>query len=134
MAGGPMKLEGIVDMAQCLLIDEDAAERQRLSRLLTGLGIDTAERAVAEEGFAFCNDKAPDMVMMAAGAPGRMPKDFVKRMRRAKGGKAPVVIVYADRPDTEMIDRSILEGAADVIMKPFDRDLLQFKLRQAGVI
>ena len=121
-------------MAQCLLIDENEAERQRLSRLLTGLGIDTAETGVAEEAVAFCNDNSPDVVMMAAGIPGRMPKDFVKRMRRARHGKAPVVIVYADRPDTEMIGRSILEGAADVIMKPFDRDLLQFKLKQAGVI
>lgn len=129
-----MKLEGIVDMAQCLLIDEDHAERQRLSRLLAGLGIDTAESSAAEEALAFCNDNAPDVVMMAAGAPGRMPKDFVKRIGRARRGKTPVVIVYADRPDTEMIGRSILEGAADVIMKPFDRDLLQFKLRQAGVI
>jgi PleD family two-component response regulator len=129
-----MKLEGIVDMTQCLLIDENQAERQRLSRLLVGLGIDTAETAVAEEALAFCNDNSPDVVMMAAGAPGRMPKDFVKRMRRSRSGKTPVVIVYADRPDTEMIGRSILEGAADVIMKPFDRDLLQFKLKQAGVI
>lgn len=129
-----MKLEGIVDMAQCLLIDEDRAERQRLSRLLAGLGIDTAETGVAEEAVTFCNDNSPDVVMMAAGIPGRMPKDFVKRMRRARHGKMPVVIVYADRPDTEMIGRSILEGAADVIMKPFDRDLLRFKLKQAGVI
>ncbi len=121
-------------MAQCLLIDEDVAERQRLSRLLAALGIDTAETAAPEDGLAFCNHHAPDVVMLAAGAPGGMPKDFVKRMRRAKGGKTPVVIVYADRPDTEMIGRSILEGAADVIMKPFDRDLLQFKLKQAGVI
>jgi two-component system, chemotaxis family, chemotaxis protein CheY len=128
-----MELEGI-EMAQCLLIDEDVAERQRLSRLLAALGIDTAETAVAEDALAFCSHNAPDVVMLAAGAPGRMPKDFVKRMRRAKGGKQPVVIVYADRPDTEMIGRSILEGAADVIMKPFDRDLLQFKLKQAGVI
>ena len=29
---------------------------------------------------------------------------------------------------------SILQGASDVLMQPFDRDLLQFKLRQAGVI
>ena len=121
-------------MAQCLLIDEDRAERQHLSRLLAGLGIDTAETGAAEEAVAFCNDNSPDVVMMAAGIPGRMPKDFVKRMRRARHGKTPVVIVYADRPDTEMIGRSILEGAADVIMKPFDRDLLRFKLKQAGVI
>ena len=34
----------------------------------------------------------------------------------------------------EMIGRSILQGAADVLMKPFDREILQFKLRQAGIL
>ena len=34
----------------------------------------------------------------------------------------------------EMIGQSILQGAADVIMKPFDRELLQFKLKQAGIL
>jgi len=45
-----------------------------------------------------------------------------------------VVILYANEPDAEEIGQSILEGAADFIMQPFDLELLQFKLRQAGVL
>jgi len=29
---------------------------------------------------------------------------------------------------------AIREGAAEFLLKPFDRDLLKFKLRQSGVI
>ena len=129
-----MKLEGIIDMTRCLLVDEDAKERQRVLHLLNGLGLDTSQTGAAEDALKFCNDNAPDVVMMAAPRPGSQPEDFVRRLRLGVRGKRPVVILYAETPDTEMIGQSILQGAADVIMKPFDRDLLQFKLRQAGVI
>ena len=52
----------------------------------------------------------------------------------ARGGRKPVVILYAEKPDMEMIGQSILQGAADVIIKPFDSEILHFKLKQAGVI
>jgi two-component system chemotaxis response regulator CheY len=129
-----MELEGIVDMARCLLIDEDTAERQRLLPMLSGLGLETAQAAAAEDALKYCNDNAPDVVMMAAGHNGSRPRDLVTRLRRARHGKRPVVILYAESPDTDMIGQSILQGAADVLMKPFDRELLQFKLKQAGIL
>ena len=49
-------------------------------------------------------------------------------------GKPPVVLLYTDQPDTETIGRVILEGAAECLMKPLDRDLLEFKLKQVGLL
>ncbi len=121
-------------MTSVLLIEEDGAERQRLESMLGGLGLDLIGCGRSDEALQVCNDNSPDLVMMAAGATKKRPKDFVKRLRRPSQGKSPIVILYADTPDMEMIGQSILQGAADVIMKPFDRELLQFKLRQAGVI
>jgi two-component system, chemotaxis family, chemotaxis protein CheY len=129
-----MKLEGIVDMTRCLLIDEDGLECHRLLELLDGLGVDTAQTAKSDEALRYCNDNAPDVVMLAAAGSDARPKDFVRRLRRNIHGKKPVVFLYAETPDTDMIGQSILQGAADVLMHPFDRDILQFKLRQAGVI
>jgi CheY-like chemotaxis protein len=129
-----MKLERFVDMTKCLLIDEDSRERQRLQQLLSGLGLETAYSNGPDEALKFCNDNAPDVVMMSADNAGAAPRDLVKRLQLCAHGKPPVVFLYADKPDTDMFGQSILEGAADVLMLPFDRELLQFKLRQAGVI
>jgi two-component system, chemotaxis family, chemotaxis protein CheY len=129
-----MHLKGNALMTSVLLIEEDGAERQRMESMLGGLGLDLIGGGQSEEALQVCNDNSPDLVMMAAGAGKKRPKDFVKRLRRTSRGKSPIVILYADTPDMEMIGQSILQGAADVIMKPFDRELLQFKLRQAGVI
>lgn len=129
-----MKLERIADMTRCLLIDDDSSESARLQQLLGGLGVDTAQASKSEDALRYCNDNAPDMVMLAASGSGGRPKDFVRKLRRNSSGKKPVVFLYADTPDTELIGQSILQGAADVLMTPFDRDILQFKLRQAGII
>ncbi len=121
-------------MTRCLLIGEDSTEGRRLQQLLDGLGLDTAQTSTPDDALKYCNDNAPDVVMLAATGAGRRPKDFVRHLRRNVQGKKPVVFLYAETPDTDMIGASILQGAADVLMKPIDRDILQFKLKQAGVI
>jgi DNA-binding NtrC family response regulator len=128
-----MELERFVDMTRCLLIDEDSRGRQYLEQMLSGLGLETSLTAGTDDALRFCNDNSPDIVMVSTRASGGAPKEFVKRLRLSGRGKPPVVFLYADTPDTEMFGQSILEGAADVLMMPFDRDLLHFKLRQAGI-
>ncbi|HMT15407.1 MAG TPA: response regulator [Aestuariivirga sp.] len=120
-------------MVQCLLIDKDPGERARLAQILSGLGMALTERALAGEGVAYCNDNAPDVVLMQAEGQDMEAQDFVRRVRRSPKTRKPVVILYAGAADTEVIGQSILSGAADFLMLPFDRDLLAFKLRQAGI-
>ena len=121
-------------MVKCLLIDRDATERKRVSQLLGDLGLSSAERSAADEGLKYCNDNSTDLVVMAASPKGMTSSDFIRRMRRTARGKNTVVILYANEPDAEVIGQSIMEGAADFIMQPFDLELQQFKLRQAGVL
>ncbi len=120
-------------MTRCLLIDEEGRGRQHLSEMLTALGLEMSLTSGGEDAVRFCNDNSPDVVMLSARASGGAPRDFVKRLRLNARGKPPVVFLFADTPDTEMFGQTILEGAADVLMMPFDRDLLHFKLRQAGI-
>jgi PleD family two-component response regulator len=126
--------EGIGEMVECLLIDKDATERRRVSHLLDDLGLSFAESSAAVDGLKYCNDNFPAVVVMAASTDGMAPSDFIRQVRRTPRGKKTVVILYAEKPDADEIGLSILEGAADFIMQPFDRELLHFKLHQAGVI
>ena len=120
-------------MTRCLLIDEDGRGRQYLAQMLSGLGLEMTLTAGTDEAVRFCNDNTPDVVMLSARARGVVPKELVKRLRKSGRGKPPVVFLYAETPDAEMFGQTILEGAADVLMMPLDRDLLLFKLKQAGL-
>lgn len=121
-------------MVSCLLIDRNASERARVQALLEALGMTCAQRSGAEEGLSYCRDHQPDVVVMdASEAPSA--KEFLRLVRYPGRGPArPVVIFYSEQPDLETMGVTILEGAAEFLMKPFDRDLLQFKLLQTGVM
>lgn len=121
-------------MVSCLLIDRNAGERQRLSGFMAELGFACTALLGAEDGIRFCLDHQPDVVVMEASA-----LDDAREFLRVTGSThrrtgRPVVILYADKPDFETMGESILEGAAEFLLKPFDRDLLKFKLRQSGVL
>ena len=121
-------------MVNCLLIDKNPLERQRLQQMLSAVGFHCDERAGAEEGIRFCQESSPDVVFMeASGA--QATKEFLRLVRyQGRASRRPVVILYADKPNMASVGETIIDGAADFLVKPFDRDLLLFKLEQAGVL
>jgi CheY-like chemotaxis protein len=121
-------------MVECLLVDGHAGERHRVMSLLSGLGLSMTERTRASDALTYCNDNAPDLIMLAAERSGFTSSEFIRRMRKSPSGRKPVVILYGRGSNADQVSQSILEGAADFLQQPFDLDLLRFKLKQAGII
>lgn len=121
------------DMVSCLLIEKNRDEGQRVSGLLESLGFDCIVRQTADEGIRFCHESQPDLVVMEAS---ELPsaREFLRlvRYRGAKGGR-PKVLLYSDHANLTTMGETILEGASEFLIKPFDTDLLRFKLCQTGV-
>jgi two-component system chemotaxis response regulator CheY len=128
-----MGMEGSVDMTECLLVDADLKDRRELLDVLAGLGFDLTESESADSALRACRARTPDIIVMADRI-GMASADFVKRARRMGRGKKPAVLLYATSPDTHEIGRVILEGSAECLVTPFDRDLLEFKLKQIGAL
>jgi CheY-like chemotaxis protein len=125
---------GVGEMVECLLIDGHAGERHRVMTLLDGMGMKMTERAGAADGLSYCNDNAPDLVLLAAERSGVPSGEFIRKIRKSPTGRKPIVILYGRGTDADAVSQSILEGAADFLQQPFDRDLLRFKLKQAGIL
>jgi two-component system, chemotaxis family, chemotaxis protein CheY len=120
-------------MVSCLLIDKNPLERQKLQQMLGTMGFHCDERSGAEEGIRFCQESNPDVVVMEASGV-KAAKEFLRLVRyQGRAQRRPVVILYAEKPNMASVGETIIEGAADFLVKPFDRDLLLFKLEQAGV-
>jgi two-component system, chemotaxis family, chemotaxis protein CheY len=120
-------------MVSCLVIDRNEGERQLLGGLMADIGFACTEVDAMEDGVRFCQHNHPDVVVMDATA---LPdaRDFLRLTATSGRRWRPTVILYADKPDFDTMGEAILEGAAEFLMKPFDRDLLTFKLRQSGVL
>ena len=121
-------------MVNCLLIDKNPEERQRLQQMLCAVGFHCDERAGAEEGIRYCQEQKPDVVVMEASGV-IAAKEFLRLVKyQGRSNQRPVVILYADKPNMASVGETIIQGAADFLVKPFDRDLLLFKLEQAGIL
>jgi len=120
-------------MTQCLIVDDSPADRSDIEALLSAYGFDLRSLDSAEAALAECRAAMPDVVLVSGRIASKEAMAFIKRLRR-KPGRHPVVFVYGDSGDPEEIGRAIWEGASECLLKPFDADILDQKLRQAGVV
>jgi DNA-binding NtrC family response regulator len=121
-------------MVSCLLIDENVASRTHIAGLMAQLGVTSNQLDDVEEGIRFCHDNQPDVVLLEASALPRA-KEFLRLVRlQCRNTGRPIVIFYAADANMDQMGESILSGASEFMMAPFDVDLLHFKLTQAGVL
>jgi two-component system chemotaxis response regulator CheY len=120
-------------MRECLLVEKNAEERNRLASILSGLGFACDSVADSQQALNFCRTRKPALVMMEANALDDA-KDLLRATRETARGAGPIIILYAAQPGIAAMGETILEGAAEFLLKPFDSDLLAFKLRQSGAL
>jgi DNA-binding response OmpR family regulator len=121
-------------MVSCLLIEKDDAQRQRLAMMLEALGMDCTSVARPDDGLALCENLHPDVVVMEANE-ASIVRPFLRLARSGRRQeRPPVLLFYSRNASLDVISETILSGAAEFLMLPFDRDLLSFKLRQSGII
>ena len=60
--------------------------------------------------------------------------DFVAALRGKLGASKPKVIVCVLEYDFDLINQAMHAGADDYILRPFDREIFETKLRNVGVL
>jgi two-component system, chemotaxis family, chemotaxis protein CheY len=119
-------------LKHCLVVDDSRVIRKVACRLLEQLKIEAEE---AEDGVAAldaCRHRMPDAILLQG--PHRKSVEFLRHLRREKGGDRPVVVLCATENDVERLAEALHAGANDYMMKPFDRGTLLDKLTQVGLI
>jgi two-component system chemotaxis response regulator CheY len=116
----------------CLVVDDSRALREVARRLLENLGFAVAEAADGMEALAWCRAMMPDLVLLEPSMPTMSGLDFLRRLKLEPGGRAPKVIFCSAQGDLERIRQALDAGAAEYILKPFDRDIVAGKLTLAG--
>ncbi len=76
----------------------------------------------------------PDVILLDSDTPKMSGLEFLSRLRRTERGRKPVVLYCAAGHDAGRIGQAILRGASECLVKPFDVELLDFKLHQSGAV
>jgi two-component system chemotaxis response regulator CheY len=117
----------------CLVVDDSRVIRKVARRILEELSFDVAEAADGMEAMAWCRTEMPAAILLDWNMPLMNGLDFLRQLRLTPEGDRPVVIFCTVENDIEHIALALENGADEYIMKPFDGDILEVKLTEAGV-
>ncbi len=121
-------------MKHCLIVDDSRVIRKVACKILESLAFETEEAENVETALSYCRTSMPDMILFDSQLPDTNGLEFLRTIRREPDGMRPVIVVCTTENDVDHITEALAAGADEYIMKPFDREILESKLAQVGLI
>ena len=115
-------------MKTCLVVDDSSVIRKVARRILEGLDFKITEAEDGQQALDQCQRELPDAVLLDWNMP------VIKALRRLPGGDRPKVVFCTTENDVVHIARALHAGANEYIMKPFDREIVEAKFQEVGLI
>lgn len=121
-------------MKSCLIVDDSKVIRKVARRILEELNFEINEAEDGQGALDICESDMPDVVLLDWNMPVMNGLDFLKALRKKPGGDAPIVVFCTTENDMNHIAAAINAGADEYIMKPFDREIIEAKFTQVGLL
>ena len=121
-------------MKTCLVVDDSSVIRKVARRILEGLDFQIVEAENGEEAIETCKRQLPDAILLDWNMPKMDGYDFLRVLRRLPGGDGPKVVFCTTENDVAHIARALHAGANEYIMKPFDKDIVEAKFQEVGLL
>jgi two-component system chemotaxis response regulator CheY len=121
-------------MKTCLIVDDSSVIRKVARRILEGLDFEIAEAENGEEAIEACRRQMPEAILLDWNMPKMDGYEFLRVLRRLPGGDQPKVVFCTTENDVAHIARALHAGANEYIMKPFDKDIVEAKFQEVGLI
>jgi two-component system, chemotaxis family, chemotaxis protein CheY len=121
-------------MKTCLIVDDSSVIRKVARRILEELEFQIAEAENGEEALEACRRRLPDAILLDWNMPKMDGYDFLRLLRRLPGGDRPKVVFCTTENDVAHIARALHAGANEYIMKPFDKEIVEAKFQEVGLV
>ncbi len=121
-------------MKTCLVVDDSSVIRKVARRILEDMSFTIAEAADGEEALKSCKERMPEAILLDWNMPVMDGLEFLTRLRKEPGGDKPIVVFCTTENDVAHIARAMRAGANEYIMKPFDREIVESKFQEVGLI
>jgi two-component system chemotaxis response regulator CheY len=121
-------------MKVCLVVDDSSVIRKVARRILEGLEFEILEAEDGEQALEACRLRMPDAVLLDWNMPKMDGYEFLRSLRRLPHGDRPKVVFCTTENDVAHIARALHAGANEYIMKPFDKEIVEAKFQEVGLI
>jgi two-component system chemotaxis response regulator CheY len=123
-----------VVMKNCLIVDDSSVIRKVARRILETLNFEISEAEDGEQAVGVCRSRMPDVILLDWSMPKMDGYAFLRLLRRMPNGDRPRVVFCTTENDVAHIARALHAGADGYIMKPFDKEIVEAKFQEAGMI
>src|ERR1700730_3135835 len=121
-------------MKTCLVVDDSSVIRKVARRILEGMHFEIMEAQDGADAFEKCQQQLPDAVLLDWNMPNVDGMQFLNMLRKMPGGEKPKVVLCTTENDVSHIARALHAGADEYIMKPFDKEIVEAKFQQVGLV
>ncbi len=121
-------------MKKCLVVDDSRVIRKVARQILEELNFEISEAGDGQEALEICQAEMPDAILLDWNMPVMSGIEFLRALREESNGDEPIVVFCTTENDMKHITEAITAGANEYIMKPFDRDILEDKFSEVGLV
>ena len=121
-------------MKTCLVVDDSSVIRKVARRILEDLSFTIVEAEGGQQALEKCQETMPDAILLDWNMPVMDGLEFLAQLRKLDGGDTPKVVFCTTENDVGHIARAIRAGANEYIMKPFDREIVEAKFQEVGLL
>lgn len=121
-------------MKHCLVVDDSRVIRTVACRILETLDFETEQAEDGEIALHACRNRMPDAILLDWHMPDMTGIEFLRNLRKQNTGLKPVVVFCTLENDVAHIAEALNAGANEYILKPFDREVIESKFAQMGLL
>jgi two-component system chemotaxis response regulator CheY len=121
-------------MKNCLVVDDSSVIRKVARRILEDLSFEITEAEDGAQALDVCRKEMPSAILLDWNMPVMDGLEFLAQLRREPGGEKPKVVFCTTENDVAHIAKAMRAGADEYIMKPFDREIVEAKFAEVGLI
>jgi len=119
---------------QALVIDDSRATRHIINSMLQTIGFQVREAANGREGLErLAEGPLPDVVLVDWNMPEMDGLEFIKAVRAEPARADLPLVMVTTETEMERMALAYLAGVNEFVMKPFDAEMIESKLRLLGM-
>lgn len=121
-------------MKICLVVDDSDVIRKVARHILDDLQFVTIEAENGQVALERCRAEMPDAILLDWLMPEMNGMDFLTAIREEEDGDRPHIFYCTTENDPHDITKAMNAGADEYIIKPFDRNIIESKFLETGLM
>lgn len=121
-------------MKSCLVVDDSRVVRKVARRILEELQFQISEAEDGKIALDACRLSMPDAILLDWNMPNMTGIEFLRALRRERGGDKPIVVFCTTESEMSFITAAMEAGANEYVMKPFDKEIIESKFSEVGLV